>query len=78
MDIGTEGTCFGEIAPELTHPTFVHRSLSSKCKLFSLAAADMLCNLSHHVLSIDKNYSIDWMEHLQFSVIIKFLLTDIL
>ena len=58
MDIGTEGTSSGEIAPELTHPTFVHRSSSSTCKLFSLAAADMLCNLSCGGPSIDKLYSI--------------------
>ena len=64
VDIGTEGTGFGEIAPELTHPTFVHRSSSSTCKLFSLAAVDTRCNLSHHGLPIDKTYSIDWMEHL--------------
>ena len=68
MDIGHEGTSSGEIAPELTHPAFVHHPPLNKYQLFSIAIADMLYSLSHHGLLINKTYSINCPTHLQYFV----------
>ena len=45
-DIDPKGTGSEEIEPDFTQPTSIHRSSLGTCQLFSLAAADMLCNIS--------------------------------
>ena len=59
MDINFEGTGSEEIEPKLTQPTGFHRSSLNRYQIFSLVAANMLCNISHHGLLIDKIYSIN-------------------
>ena len=43
----------------LVHIAYARHSSSTRYPLSSLAAAGMLCNLSHHVLQIYKIYNTD-------------------
>ena len=43
----------------LIHLAYAHHFSLSRYPLFSLVAAEVLCNISHHGLLIDESYSIN-------------------
>ena len=76
VDIGPEDTEPVDIDLKLTQLASVHHSSLNRYQLFSHAAANMLCSVSHHGLLIDIPYSINWQMHLPFSLSINILLTN--
>ena len=62
-DINPVGIDHEEIVPELAHPTFVHHSSSGRCQRYSSTVTDMLCDISHHVLPIERICNIILLVH---------------
>ena len=58
-DIEPTGIGPWEIVPKLSILVSVHHSSLRGCQLCSHALIDMLSHISHHVLLIDKIYSIE-------------------
>ena len=59
MNTGFEGIGSEDIESDSAQPAIFRRSSLNRYQLFSPTTTDMIYNLSHHVLLIDKTCSIN-------------------